>query len=111
MLNVSQYAIDSLRQLAKKFLEKEELNNFNFQKAFLKPFHIIIAKNGVTRDQIREFIVTCMWSLVMEKTQNMKSGWTIILTIFKIAAQDKKELADIAITAMDKVIKNDFSHI
>jgi len=28
--NVAEFAIDSLRQLAKKFLEKNELNNFNF---------------------------------------------------------------------------------
>eukprot|EP01051_Picozoa_sp_SAG22_P020226 SAG22_NODE_4005_length_1428_cov_2.421369_2_plen_76_part_00 len=28
---VAQFAIDSLRQLAYKFLEKDELSNFNFQ--------------------------------------------------------------------------------
>lgn len=28
--HVAEFAIDSLRQLTKKFLEKNELNNFNF---------------------------------------------------------------------------------
>ena len=37
-LNVSIFAIDSLRQLADKFLIKEEFASFNFQKDFLKPF-------------------------------------------------------------------------
>ena len=36
-LNVVIYAIDSLRQLADKFLEKEERKNFSYQKMFLKP--------------------------------------------------------------------------
>ena len=37
-LNVSIFAIDSLRQLADKFLLKEEFASFNFQKDFLHPF-------------------------------------------------------------------------
>jgi len=39
-----------------------------------------------SRDTIKEFIVTCMWGIVMEKTQNIKSGWNTILSIFKLAA-------------------------
>ena len=35
-INVSMYAIDSLRQLAMKFLEKDELSSFQFQKLFFK---------------------------------------------------------------------------
>jgi len=38
---VAMYAIDSLRQLSMKFLEKDELANFNFQKEFLKPFEYV----------------------------------------------------------------------
>lgn len=37
-LMVSIFAIDSLRQLADKFLLKEEFASFNFQKNFLQPF-------------------------------------------------------------------------
>lgn len=52
-----------------------------------------------------------MWGIVMEKTQNIKSGWTIILSIFKLAAQDTRTLVEISIWAMEKVIKNDFQFI
>merc|ERR1719204_1580749 len=52
---VSMYAIDSLRQLAVKFLEREELSNFQFQSKFLIPFEEIMEKNKDT--SIREFIV------------------------------------------------------
>lgn len=34
------YAVDSLRQLAMKFLEKEELSNYAFQVEFLKPLQV-----------------------------------------------------------------------
>lgn len=37
-LMVAIFAIDSLRQLADKFLKREEFMSFNFQKDFLKPF-------------------------------------------------------------------------
>ncbi len=45
---VSIYAVDSLRQLANKFLEKDELANFQFQKMFLKPFEYIMAHTPST---------------------------------------------------------------
>ena len=67
-----------------------------------------MASSNVSRDTIKEYIVTCMWGLVMEKTQNIKSGWTIILTIFKLAAQDTKSLVEISMRAMEKIVKNDF---
>ena len=43
---VSMYAIDSLKQLAMKFLEKEELAHYHFQKEFLKPFETIMQNNS-----------------------------------------------------------------
>ena len=42
--HVSMYAVDSLRQLSVKFLNKEELIGFSFQAKFLKPFELIIAR-------------------------------------------------------------------
>ena len=48
------YAVDSLKQLAMKFLEKNEMANYHFQKEFLKPFELITAKN--TNVQIRDMV-------------------------------------------------------
>ncbi|KAJ1488394.1 hypothetical protein T484DRAFT_1783512, partial [Baffinella frigidus] len=42
---LSYFAIDSLRQLALKFLEKDELTSFHFQRDFLKPFDHVIANS------------------------------------------------------------------
>ena len=43
--DVSFFAVDSLRQLSMKFLEKGEFANFRFQKDFLKPFEVIMKNN------------------------------------------------------------------
>lgn len=45
-LKVSFFALDSLRQLASRFLEKEELAHFKFQKDFLKPFEYAMIHNN-----------------------------------------------------------------
>ena len=52
------YAIDAMRQLAFKFLEKDELTSFHFQRDFLKPFDHIIAH--ATSPVIRELVVRCL---------------------------------------------------
>ncbi len=48
------YVIDLLKQLAMKFLEKDELANYHFQKEFLKPFEIIMVKNS--NPKIRDLV-------------------------------------------------------
>ncbi len=48
-LNVSMYVIDALRQLAMKFLEKDELSNYHFQEQFLKPFEYIMNNTLVNK--------------------------------------------------------------
>lgn len=43
--NVSFFALDALRQLAVRFLEKEELPGFAFQREFLRPFEFAMRNN------------------------------------------------------------------
>lgn len=55
--HVGIFALDSLRQLAMRFLEKEELPHFKFQKDFLKPFEHTMTHNPnpEIRDMVRSF--------------------------------------------------------
>ena len=55
---IAMYAIDSLRQLAIKYLERAELANFTFQNDILKPF-VIIMRNS-KNPTIRALIVDCI---------------------------------------------------
>lgn len=43
--DVAFFAVDNLRQLSIKFLEKGELANYSFQKDFLRPFEYIMQHN------------------------------------------------------------------
>ena len=80
------FAIDSLRQLALKFLSKPELGNYHFQSEFLKPF-LTIMKSQTHSVQIQELILSVIDSLIQQVAGNLKSGWQAVLTIVGIASQ------------------------
>ncbi|KAH9416417.1 Brefeldin A-inhibited guanine nucleotide-exchange protein 1 [Dermatophagoides pteronyssinus] len=80
------FAIDSLRQLSMKFIEKGELSNFSFQKDFLRPFeHIMKCNSSIT---IRDMVVRCIAQMVNSQASNIKSGWKNIFSVFRIAASE-----------------------
>ncbi len=54
-LQVAIHAVDSLRQLAMKFLERDELANYTFQNDFLKPFVVVMRQSKAV--EIRELII------------------------------------------------------
>lgn len=57
--HVGFFALDALRQLAMRFLEKEELAHFKFQKDFLRPFEytMIHNSNPDVRDMVRTLVL------------------------------------------------------
>ena len=109
---MAEFAIDSLRQLATKFLEIGELSNYNFQKEFLKPFQVIMVTSNPERTSIKEFIVSCMCGILMKNASTIMSGWSIILMIFKQASNEQnKTMVQTAMIGIEKIIKNDFGQI
>lgn len=46
-LSLAMYAVDALRQLAMKFLERDELANYTFQNDFLRPFVVVMRQSQV----------------------------------------------------------------
>lgn len=84
-LSVAMYAIDSLRQLSMKFLEREELKDFNFQRLFLAPFEVIMA-NAVSME-IRELVLRCVENMILARVTNIKSGWKTIWGVLRVAAE------------------------
>jgi brefeldin A-inhibited guanine nucleotide-exchange protein len=72
-LSIAIFAMDSLRQLAMKFLEREELTNYNFQNEFLKPFVVVMRKSRAV--EIRELIIRCVSQMVLARVNHVKSGW------------------------------------
>ena len=64
---ISFFAVDSLKQLSLKFLEKGELQNFHFQKDFLRPFEFIMKNNK--SNQIRDMVVRCISQMVQSQAR------------------------------------------
>lgn len=59
---VAEYAVDSLKQLALKFVYKEELRDFNFQRLFLCPFESIFVSSQ--HKEIKVLVLDCVQNLV-----------------------------------------------
>lgn len=87
-LSVAIFVMDSLRQLAMKFLEREELGNYNFQNEFMKSF-VVVMQNS-SSPEIRELIVRCISQMVLSRFNNIKSGWksVFMVIIFFICSSD-----------------------
>ena len=74
-LRVAMFAVDSLRQLAMKFLERDELANYTFQNDFLKPFVSIMRQSKSV--EIRELIIRQV-QLIDEDHSYMPMQMTVI---------------------------------
>ena len=80
-LSIAIFAMDSLRQLSMKFLEREELANYNFQNEFMKPFVIVMRKSSAV--EIRELIIRCVSQMVLSRVNNVKSGWKSMFMVLR----------------------------
>lgn len=82
-LSIAIFAMDSLRQLSMKFLDREELANYNFQNEFMKPFVIVMRKSSAV--EIRELIIRCVSQMVLSRVNNVKSGWKSMFMVLEYA--------------------------
>ncbi|KAJ1946521.1 guanine nucleotide exchange protein for ADP-robosylation factor, partial [Linderina macrospora] len=92
------FALDSLRQLSMKFLEKEELPHFAFQKEFLRPFADILegvvpnAPRPVAVDAlVKDMVLRCVRQLVQAAARHIRSGWKAVLNVAQVAARDQSD--------------------
>ncbi|MFS7906461.1 hypothetical protein Hanom_Chr01g00059481 [Helianthus anomalus] len=100
---VAMYAIDSLKQLVTKYLERAELASFTFQNDILKPFVILMRHSRSER--IRKLLVDCIVQMIKSKV-GIKSGWRSVFMVFTAAASD--ELGSIVESAFENVEQGTF---
>uniref|UniRef100_A0A674NWG3 ARF guanine nucleotide exchange factor 2 n=1 Tax=Takifugu rubripes TaxID=31033 RepID=A0A674NWG3_TAKRU len=106
--DVAIFAVDSLRQLSMKFLEKGELANFRFQKDFLRPFEHIVKKNR--SPTIRDMVIRCVAQMVNSQASNIRSGWKNIFSVFHQAASDHDEtIVELAFQTTGHIVMNTFN--
>uniref|UniRef100_A0A1I7W3Y1 DUF1981 domain-containing protein n=2 Tax=Loa loa TaxID=7209 RepID=A0A1I7W3Y1_LOALO len=106
--NISHFAVDALRQLSMKFLERGELPNFRFQKDFLRPFEIIMNRNRAF--QSRELVVECISHMVNTHYNKIISGWKNVFSVFTMAAGLNDEgIVESAFTTTNFIITTVFA--
>ncbi|KAK4487864.1 hypothetical protein RD792_003601 [Penstemon davidsonii] len=107
---VAMYAIDSLRQLGMKYLERAELTNFTFQNDILKPFVVLMRSSR--SESLRRLIVDCIVQMIKSKVGSIKSGWRSVFMIFTAAADDDLEpIVENAFENVEQVILEHFDQV
>lgn len=107
---VSMFALDSLKQLSFKFLEKEELDNFHFQKLFLKPFEVIIVKSHNTA--IKTLVLQVVEYIIYSSPDKLASGWTTLLNVISLGAQDNEaKIVESSFCIFSKILKDFYKKI
>ncbi|THG97613.1 hypothetical protein EW026_g4418 [Hermanssonia centrifuga] len=104
--HVAFFALDDLRQLAMRFLEKEELPHFKFQKDFLRPFEFTMIHNS--NPDVRDMVLQCLQQMVQARVANMRSGWRTMFGVF--AAASKVPTERIASSAFEIVMRLNKEH-
>ncbi|KAF9259484.1 Sec7-domain-containing protein [Marasmius fiardii PR-910] len=108
--HVASFALDALRQLAMRFLEKEELPHFKFQKDFLKPFEHTMIHNS--NPDIRDMVLQCLQQMIQTRVQNMRSGWRTMFGVFQAASRVLTErIANSAFEIVTRLNKEHFNAI
>jgi brefeldin A-inhibited guanine nucleotide-exchange protein len=110
-VKVAAFAIDAMKQLSSKFLEKPELSDFNFQRIFLGPF-LTVMQDDDSSEEIREMVLNCIDNIIGTKSKNLRSGWKVVFTILKRAAVDPSEKIDyLGLTILQRLLDNHLHEI
>ncbi|KAK0528299.1 guanine nucleotide exchange protein for ADP-robosylation factor [Tilletia horrida] len=86
---VSAFGLDSLRQLAMRFLELRELPGYAFQREFLRPYEVTMRANKDLDAQ--EMVLQCLTQMTQSRVQNFRSAWRAILSVLGAAARSPSE--------------------
>ncbi|CAD8044148.1 unnamed protein product [Paramecium primaurelia] len=83
------FAVDSLKQLNIKFLQKEELYNIQFQREVLTPFELIY--NNSDFDE-KEFVLLCVKQILQHSKTYIKSGYKVIFNLINLGLKEENEI-------------------
>ena len=111
-INDSITSVDSLRQLALKYLQMKETSDFHFQKEFFLPFQEIWEKSK--NIQTKDYVISCINNLVLSQGKSIKSGWIIIFNIYETVTNIDNITGDIIERTLDtfySLAKNNFEDI
>ncbi|CAD8196568.1 unnamed protein product [Paramecium octaurelia] len=85
---VAMFTVDSLKQLSIKFLQKDELYDFQFQRDVLKPFETIFLQSNL---DVKEFILSCINHIVLNHKHNIRSGWRMVFGLITLGLKEEND--------------------
>jgi len=106
---VSSFGLDSLRQLSNRFLEKEELSHFKFQKDFLKPFEYTMRNNPSS--EAKEMVLQCLQQMIKSRIHNLRSGWRTLFGTLGAASRASERVASYAFELLRQLNADHFGEI
>lgn len=108
--SIAMYAVDSLRQLSTKFLEKDELLNYSFQREFLRPFVDLM---GLTSsNEMKDFILGCLDHMVRSRAKSIRSGWWPMLQVLSLSANEVAFcVAQSGFDILETMVNEHFEHL
>lgn len=93
---VAMYAVDSFRQLSIQYLQREELEVFEFQRRFLKPLEVVMGRSS--QSSTKELLLNCVDRIIRvfkadgkespNRKGGLRSGWVPILIILGLGGRD-----------------------
>nr|KAJ3422159.1 Brefeldin A-inhibited guanine nucleotide-exchange protein 1 [Polyrhizophydium stewartii] len=107
--HVATFAVDSLRQLGMKFLEREELGHFSSQHEFLKSFEWIMKHN--TSPVIRDLILSSLSQMITARARSIRSGWKSIFVVLVKAAQADERVAKTSFATVQMIFRGHFDDV
>jgi hypothetical protein len=105
--HVANLALDSLKQSALKFLDREELNDVEFQKLFMKPFVDVYDHELPT---IRELVVHLLAMIMQAKASVLNSGWACVFQVFGKTARDSFAVSELGLSFLVEAREKYFAH-
>jgi hypothetical protein len=114
---IAMYAVDSFRQLSIQYLQRDELEVFEFQRRFLKPLEVVMARS--MQPSTKELLLDCVDRIIhvfssderssdaSTRKGGLKSGWVPILSILGLGGRD--ENLEIA-TASHNILASELEH-
>ncbi|CAE6963053.1 BIG1 [Symbiodinium sp. CCMP2456] len=102
-VSIGLYAINCLKQLAMKFLEREEVHQQEtFGQVLLEPFEKLMKSKSASPD-VKGLVVSSVDFMVEHRSSSIKAGWAQVFQILQLAASEpksNKEVLDAAFAIM-----------
>jgi len=99
---VAMYAVDSFRQLSIQYLQRDELEVFEFQRRFLKPLETVMSQSN--QSSTKELLLNCVARVIHvfevggpKIKGGLRSGWVPLIVVLGLGGQDEnKDIAQMS---------------